>query len=91
MAYKCQNCGKGRQVGHRVSHSKRRTPRVFKPNLHWARVTVGGVTQRMRLCTKCLRKIKAKPTLGLKTVTETRATKLEKRVKTTEVAAPAVS
>jgi len=44
--------------GHNVSHSKRRTRRIFKPNLHRAKVTVNGITRRMKLCTKCLRKFK---------------------------------
>lgn len=44
--------------GHNVSHSKRRTPRVFKPNLHVARLNVNGQTAKLRLCTKCLRMIK---------------------------------
>lgn len=57
---KCQNCGKGIQYGHNVSHSKRRTRRVFKPNLHVARIKVNGITKKMRLCTKCLRQIKEK-------------------------------
>jgi len=55
---KCQNCGKGIMYGHNVSHSKRRTRRIFKPNLHRAKVTVNGITRRMKLCTKCLRKFK---------------------------------
>lgn len=65
MAYKCELCGKGVQYGHNVSHSKRRTRKIFKPNLHWARVLVGGSAssvgkqrKRMRLCTKCLRSVK---------------------------------
>lgn len=29
------------------------------PNLHAAKVTVNGVRRTMRLCTKCLRRIKA--------------------------------
>ena len=59
MAYRCEKCGKGVQYGHNVSHSKRRTRKIFKPNLHWARIYMGGVTKRMRLCTKCLRLVKA--------------------------------
>lgn len=55
---KCANCGKGVQYGHNVSHSKRRTRRLFKPNLHEARIRVGAGYRRMRLCTKCLRKLK---------------------------------
>lgn len=60
MGMKCKNCGKGIMYGHNVSHSKRRTRRIFKPNLHTARVNVNGILRRMRLCTKCLRKLKAK-------------------------------
>jgi len=58
MAMKCMNCGKGVMYGHNVSHSKRRTPRVFKPNLHSARVQTTTGYVRLKLCTKCLRTIK---------------------------------
>lgn len=33
MAQVCQITGKKRMMGYNVSHSKRRTKRVFKPNL----------------------------------------------------------
>lgn len=55
---KCANCGKGVMYGHNVSHSKRRTRKIFKPNLHVARISVNGSTRRLRLCTKCLRMFK---------------------------------
>ena len=58
MAMKCMNCGKGAMYGHNVSHSKRRTPRVFKPNLHSARIQTTTGFVRVKLCTKCLRTIK---------------------------------
>lgn len=32
---------------------------VWRPNLHSAKVTYQGIRQTMRLCTKCLRRIKA--------------------------------
>lgn len=48
--------------GHNVSHSKRRTRRIFKPNLHTSRVEVNGVMKRMKLCTKCMRMLKGKST-----------------------------
>lgn len=73
MAYKCELCGKGIQYGHNVSHSKRRTRRVFKPNLHRVRILVEGQMKRMRLCTKCLRSTKVKPDK-----TEPQKPKLEK-------------
>lgn len=37
---------------------KKRAPKtlkVFRPNLHWARILVEGTRKRVRLCTKCLR------------------------------------
>jgi large subunit ribosomal protein L28 len=58
MAMKCMNCGKGVMYGHNVSHSKRRTPRVFKPNLHSARIETTTGFVRLKLCTKCLRTVK---------------------------------
>ena len=58
MAMKCMNCDKGVMYGHNVSHAKNRTNRVFKPNLHWARIPMGTMMKRVRLCTKCLRMIK---------------------------------
>jgi len=44
--------------GHNVSHSKRRTRKIFKPNLHTARIVINGNVTRMKLCTKCLRMFK---------------------------------
>ena len=55
---KCMYCGKGVMYGHNVSHSKRRTPRVFKPNLHSARIKTTTGFVRLKLCTKCLRTLK---------------------------------
>lgn len=55
---KCANCGKGVMYGHNVSHAKNRTKRLFLPNLHPARVIMNGVMQKVRLCVKCLRKLK---------------------------------
>ena len=33
MAWRCELTGKSRQIGHRVSHSNRKTKRRFRPNL----------------------------------------------------------
>ena len=54
MSFRCQICGKGRQTGHNVSHSKRRTKKVWLPNLQW--ITLDG--KRQRLCTKCIKRLK---------------------------------
>lgn len=55
---KCANCNKGVIYGHNVSHAKNRTNRIFAPNLHPARVVIDGVLKRVKLCVKCLRKLK---------------------------------
>jgi len=52
------NCGKGVMYGHNVSHSKRRTRKIFKPNLHSSRIETTTGFVRLKLCTKCLRTIK---------------------------------
>jgi large subunit ribosomal protein L28 len=57
MAAQCFNCGKGVMYGHNVSHAKNRTRKIFKPNLHSAKVLIGGAYKRVRLCTKCQRLI----------------------------------
>lgn len=56
---KCDNCGKGIMYGHNVSHAKNRTRRIFKPNLHKARILRGTGYITMKLCTKCQRLLKA--------------------------------
>lgn len=58
MAMKCMNCGKGVMYGHNVSHAKNRTRKIFKPNLHTAKISIGDHNRKMKLCTKCLRMIK---------------------------------
>ncbi|MBI2034109.1 MAG: 50S ribosomal protein L28 [Candidatus Levybacteria bacterium] len=55
---RCDNCHKGIMYGHNVSHSKRRTNRVFKPNLHVVRLGTIGNRVKMKFCTKCLRLLK---------------------------------
>ena len=64
--YKCYNCGKGNMVGHNVSHAKNRTRKVFKPNLHPAKITVDGTSMRVRLCTKCIRLVRGNDTRSRK-------------------------
>ena len=59
MAAQCFNCGKGIMYGNNVSHAKNRTKRVFKPNLHPARILINGMAKKVKLCTKCQRILKA--------------------------------
>ncbi len=52
---KCAVCGKGVHFGNNVSHSHRRTNKMWKSNVKSVRVKVNGATQRMYVCTSCLR------------------------------------
>lgn len=67
----CANCGKGVMYGHNVSHAKNRTRKIFRPNLHAARVVVGSNTKRVRLCTKCLRMYKKSMAVVAEAVVDT--------------------
>ncbi len=58
MAFKCDNCGKSRSMGHRVSHAKNRTNHAFKPNIQKKRIMVDGVSMRFKLCTTCIKTLK---------------------------------
>jgi large subunit ribosomal protein L28 len=55
MARRCDICGKGVQYGHNVSHAHNLTNRRWLPNLQKVRAKVGGVPQRLTVCTRCLR------------------------------------
>ncbi len=52
---KCEICGKSPMFGHNVSHSKRATNRMFRPNIPRKRVMIDGVYRRLHVCTRCLR------------------------------------
>lgn len=69
MAMKCVNCGKGVMYGHNVSHAKNRTRKIFKPNLHSAKIVINGARQSVKLCTKCLRLLK-EPKASSKTASQ---------------------
>ena len=60
MASRCELTGKGKQYGHNVSFSLRRTKRVFKPNLQKKTFVVNGQKITMILSTKAIRKLKKK-------------------------------
>ena len=55
MGKYCEVCKKGVMSGNSVSHSNRKTNRVFLPNTQRVRVKVGGAVQHMNVCTRCLR------------------------------------
>ncbi len=56
----CSVCGKQRVTGNNVSHANNKSKRVFKPNLQKVRVATDKGTQRVHVCTRCLRSGKVK-------------------------------
>ena len=49
---KCAVCGKGVQFGHNVSHSHRKTNRMWKPNIKRVRCKVNGGNKKLYVCTR---------------------------------------
>ena len=56
MARVCEICEKGRMTGNKVSHSHRKTRRVWEPNLQKVKYQIKGQVKRGLVCTKCLKK-----------------------------------
>jgi len=52
---KCEVCGKSVQFGHNVSHSNKKTPKMWKPNIKRLRVMENGRMLRKYVCTRCIR------------------------------------
>jgi len=64
MAARCELTGTGKQHGHNVSFSLRRTKRVFKPNLQKKTFMVDGQKVTMTLSTQAIRTLKKKGLLS---------------------------
>ena len=67
----CINCGKSNVMGTSQRHGRgvagkrwkkraQATPRVFKVNIQAATMMVDGKPMKVKLCTKCIKKMKAK-------------------------------
>lgn len=52
---KCSVCDKSVSFGIKVSHSHRRSNRVWKPNVKRVKAVVNGSSQYIHACTRCLR------------------------------------
>ena len=52
---KCAICEKAAHFGIKVSHSHRRSNKMWKANVKSVKGKVNGGTQRMYVCTSCLR------------------------------------
>ncbi|NOX19744.1 MAG: 50S ribosomal protein L28 [Nitrospirae bacterium] len=51
----CYVCGKKKVSGHNVSHSNKKTKRVFKPNLQRIKILTDKGPRRTYVCTRCIR------------------------------------
>ena len=52
---KCAICEKGAHFGNNVSHSHRKTPKMWKSNVKSVRVKAEGGSKKMYVCTSCLK------------------------------------
>ena len=52
---KCAVCEKSVHYGNNVSHSHRRSNRVWKSNIRKVSAKVNGVPQKIYVCASCLR------------------------------------
>jgi len=60
MVARCELTGKGKQFGHNVSFSLRRTKRVFKPNLQKKTFDIDGRKVTMVMSTQAIRTLRKK-------------------------------
>ena len=69
---KCSVCGKSVSFGNKISHSHRRSNKIWKPNLRRVRAIVDGEHKRIHVCARCLRsgKVERGYGSGLAKVTE---------------------
>jgi len=58
MAYRCDITSKGKLFGHHVSHSQRKTQKIFKPNLQTKTLIINGQKVRLKLAASTIRTLK---------------------------------
>ncbi|MEX0934673.1 MAG: 50S ribosomal protein L28 [Candidatus Saccharimonadales bacterium] len=58
MAHRCEITDKGKQFGHNVSFSQRKTKKVWKPNLHKQTFLLDGEKVTMKVSAQGLRTLK---------------------------------
>lgn len=55
MKGRCEICDKTVSFGHNVSHSNRKTNRMWRPNVQKAILLIKGEPTRVQACTRCIR------------------------------------
>ncbi len=77
MPHKCEITGKGKQFGHNVSFSQRKTQKIWKPNLHKQTFLLDGKKVTMKISAQGLRTLKKQgryQSLGVEAATTPKAT-----------------
>lgn len=52
---KCAICSKAAHFGNAVSHSHRRSNKMWKANVKSVKVSLNGASKKMNVCTSCLK------------------------------------
>lgn len=52
---KCEVCGKAIQIGNNVSHSNKKTKKIWHANVKRIKVLEDNRTMRKYVCTRCIR------------------------------------
>lgn len=52
---KCEVCGKAIQIGNNVSHSNKKSKKIWKSNIKRIRVLENSRAVRKYVCTRCIR------------------------------------
>jgi large subunit ribosomal protein L28 len=52
---KCEICGKAIQIGNNVSHSNKKTKKIWQPNVKRIKVLENKRPVRRYVCTRCIR------------------------------------
>ncbi len=63
---KCNVCGKSVLFGNAVSHSHRRSNKMWKPNIKRVNVQTEAGNRKMYVCTACLRSGKVQRAVAVK-------------------------
>lgn len=52
---KCSICEKGAHFGNNVSHSNRKSSKMWKSNVKSVKANINGATKKIYVCTSCLK------------------------------------
>lgn len=89
MSQRCELTGKGKQYGHNVPFSQKKTRKVWNPNLQKKTFFLDGKKVTMKLSAHAIRILKKKGLLKVYVLTEDKAPEVPKETEAPKVVAPA--